>query len=225
MTPIALAVRSGNAPADQPPRVFTQEFTVGRHPSSGIVVANSSIVSGTHLRVVPTPQGWQIHLVSRTNGMLVDGAPNRGPVLVARPVRVQLSNASGPTFLFIPQPAGPAATAPGAPAGAARGGAPADALGALAPHPVGDVAVVVRDAGHALLQFGRTAVALDRSAGDIGCLTRDPGDAVLRIAGVTGIGRGGHAAPDGGDAGLALRRTTGRARAGALNVAAHRGHQ
>ena len=43
MTPIALAVRSGNAPADQPPRVFTQEFTVGRHPSSGIVVANSSI--------------------------------------------------------------------------------------------------------------------------------------------------------------------------------------
>ena len=119
MTPIALAVRSGNAPADQPPRVFTQEFTVGRHPSSGIVVANSSIVSGTHLRVVPTPQGWQIHLVSRTNGMLVDGAPNRGPVLVARPVRVQLSNASGPTFLFIPQPAGPAATAPGAPAGAA----------------------------------------------------------------------------------------------------------
>ena len=108
MTPIALAVRSGNAPADQPPRVFTQEFTVGRHPSSGIVVANSSIVSGTHLRVVPTPQGWQIHLVSRTNGMLVDGAPNRGPVLVARPVRVQLSNASGPTFLFIPQPAGPA---------------------------------------------------------------------------------------------------------------------
>ena len=112
MTPIALAVRSGNAPADQPPRVFTQEFTVGRHPNSGIVVANSSIVSGTHLRVVPTPQGWQIHLVSRTNGMLVDGAPNRGPVLVARPVRVQLSNASGPTFLFIPQPAGPAA-APG----------------------------------------------------------------------------------------------------------------
>ena len=119
MTPIALAVRSGNAPADQPPRVFTQEFTVGRHPSSGIVVANSSIVSGTHLRVVPTPQGWQIHLVSRTNGMLVDGAPSRGPVLVSRPVRVQLSNASGPTFLFIPQPAGPAATAPGAPAGAA----------------------------------------------------------------------------------------------------------
>ena len=44
MTPIALAVRSGNAPADQPPRVFTQEFTVGRHPSSGIVVENSSIV-------------------------------------------------------------------------------------------------------------------------------------------------------------------------------------
>lgn len=118
MTPIALAVRSGNAPADQPPRVFTQEFTVGRHPNSGIVVANSSIVSGTHLRVVPTPQGWQIHLVSRTNGMLVDGAPSRGPVLVSRPVRVQLSNASGPTFLFIPQPAGPAA-APGAPAGAA----------------------------------------------------------------------------------------------------------
>ena len=57
MTPIALAVRSGNAPADQPPRVFTQEFTVGRHPSSGIVVENSSIVSGTHLRIVPTPQG------------------------------------------------------------------------------------------------------------------------------------------------------------------------
>ena len=42
VTPIALAVRSGNAPADQPPRVFTQEFTVGRHPNSGIVVANSS---------------------------------------------------------------------------------------------------------------------------------------------------------------------------------------
>ena len=39
-------------------------------------------------------------------------------MLVSRPVRVQLSNASGPTFLFIPQPAGPAA-APGAPAGAA----------------------------------------------------------------------------------------------------------
>ena len=83
MTPIALAVRSGNAPADQPPRVFTQEFTVGRHPNSGIVVANSSIVSGTHLRVVPTPQGWQIHLVSRTNGMLVDDAPSHGPVLVS----------------------------------------------------------------------------------------------------------------------------------------------
>ena len=108
-TPIAVVLN--RVPADQPPRVFTQEFTVGRHPSSGIVVANSSIVSGTHLRVVPTPQGWQIHLVSRTNGMLVDGAPNRGPVLVARPVRVQLSNASGPTFLFIPQPAGPAACA------------------------------------------------------------------------------------------------------------------
>ena len=119
MTPIALAVRSGNAPADQPPRVFTQEFTVGRHPSSGIVVENSSIVSGTHLRVVPTPQGWQIHLVSHTNGMLVDGAPNSGPVPVTRPVRVQLSNASGPTFLFVPQPVGPAGTGPTAPAGAA----------------------------------------------------------------------------------------------------------
>ena len=58
MTPIALAVRSGNAPADQPPRVFTQEFTVGRQPSSGHVVANSSLASGTHLRVVSMPQGW-----------------------------------------------------------------------------------------------------------------------------------------------------------------------
>ena len=104
MPTTAITVRPANAPANQPPLVFEREFTVGRRPGSGIVVENTTIVSGTHLRVRPTDQGWLIELVSQTNGMLVDGVDTRGPVLVTRPVRVQLSNASGPVFTFVPQP-------------------------------------------------------------------------------------------------------------------------
>nr|WP_250649177.1 MULTISPECIES: ATP-binding cassette domain-containing protein [unclassified Actinomyces] len=110
----AITVRPANAPAGQPPLVFDREFTVGRRPGNGIVIENTTIVSGTHLRVRPTDQGWLIELVSQTNGMLVDGVDTRGPVLVTHPVRVQLANASGPVLVFVPQPA--VAPASGAPA-------------------------------------------------------------------------------------------------------------
>ena len=116
-------VRPANAPAGEAPREFNAEFTIGRHPSSDIVVANSTIVSGTHLKVTPLSNGWQLQLVSRTNGMLVDGVHTAGPVLITQPMRVQLSNASGPTFMLIPQT--PAPHAPGSSAAPAQVSRPA----------------------------------------------------------------------------------------------------
>ena len=116
-------VRPANAPAGEAPREFNAEFTIGRHPSSDIVVANSTIVSGTHLKVTPLSNGWQLQLVSRTNGMLVDGVHTAGPVLITQPMRVQLSNASGPTFMLIPQT--PAPHAPGGSAAPAQVSRPA----------------------------------------------------------------------------------------------------
>lgn len=60
MTPSMIMVRPANAPAGEAPREFNAEFTIGRHPSSDIVVANSTIVSGTHLKVTPLSNGWQL---------------------------------------------------------------------------------------------------------------------------------------------------------------------
>ncbi|WP_243856546.1 MULTISPECIES: ATP-binding cassette domain-containing protein [Actinomyces] len=117
MPTTAISVRPANAPVGQQPLVFDREFTVGRRPGNGIVINNTTIVSGTHLRVRPTDQGWLIELVSQTNGMLVDGVDTRGPVLVTQPVRVQLANASGPVLVFVPQPAAAAAGPTPSPAG------------------------------------------------------------------------------------------------------------
>ncbi|MDU0347507.1 FHA domain-containing protein, partial [Actinomyces sp. MRS3W] len=132
MPPTALAVRLTNAPAYEQPRVFTSAFIVGRRPTCDVVVSTSNAVSGEHLRVSPTPEGWVIECISRTNGMLVDGQDTRR-ALVTGPTRVYLANSSGPGVDFIPTAVPDAGPAP-AP-GAASGGAPAAPAGAPQPQP------------------------------------------------------------------------------------------
>ncbi|WP_187271413.1 FHA domain-containing protein, partial [Actinomyces ruminicola] len=113
MPPTALAVRLTNAPAYEQPRIFTAAFTVGRRPTCDVVVSTSNVVSGEHLRITPTPEGWLVECVSRTNGMLVAGQDTRR-ALVTGPTRVYLANSSGPGIDLVPTaPAGaPPASAP-----------------------------------------------------------------------------------------------------------------
>lgn len=121
MPPSALAVRLANAPAYEHPRVFTTAFTVGRRPTCDVVISSSNAVSGEHLRVTPTAEGWVVECVSRTNGMIVNGQDLRRALITA-PARVYLANVSGPGIDFTPtaapvapgapQPPGPGAAAP-----------------------------------------------------------------------------------------------------------------
>lgn len=101
MSSTALAVRLANAPAYEQPRVFTEAFTVGRRPTCDVVIATSNAVSGEHLRVHPSPQGWVVECVSRTNGMIVNGRDVR-QALINGPARVYLANVSGPGVDFTP---------------------------------------------------------------------------------------------------------------------------
>jgi len=122
----ALAVRLTNAPAYEQPRVFTAAFTVGRRPTCDVVVSTSNVVSGEHLRVTPTPEGWVVECISRTNGMVVAGQDTRR-ALIAGPTRVYLANSSGPGIDFMPTT--PTASAPASASGAAPTSMPASASG------------------------------------------------------------------------------------------------
>ncbi|SDN19876.1 ATP-binding cassette domain-containing protein [Actinomyces ruminicola] len=127
MPTTALAVRLTNAPAYEQPRVFTAAFTVGRRPTCDVVVSTSNVVSGEHLRVTPTPEGWVIECISRTNGMVVAGQDTRR-ALITGPTRVYLANSSGPGIDFMPTT--PTASAPASASGAAPTPMPASASGA-----------------------------------------------------------------------------------------------
>ncbi|SDN21945.1 ABC-type multidrug transport system, ATPase component [Actinomyces ruminicola] len=143
MPTTALAVRLTNAPAYEQPRVFTAAFTVGRRPTCDVVVSTSNVVSGEHLRVTPTPEGWVVECISRTNGMVVAGQDTRR-ALIAGPTRVYLANSSGPGIDFMPTtptasaPASASGTAPAAPASKTQQYAPvAYGYQTPAPAPVG----------------------------------------------------------------------------------------
>ncbi|WP_415504931.1 FHA domain-containing protein, partial [Actinomyces slackii] len=138
MVPTALVVRLLSAQASSEPQTFTEAFTVGRAPDSGVQIIHP-LVSRTHLRLTPTPTGWQVTCHGR-NGMLVNGAVTREALITAG-TRIQLGDASGPALGLTPIASQAPAQAPQsmAPQGMAPQGAPMPGPVALGPSPASSV--------------------------------------------------------------------------------------
>jgi len=63
--------------------VLAAEMSLGRDPSNGIVLGDSS-VSARHALIQQTRQGWRISDLGSTNGTLVNGRPLEGRAAVLR---------------------------------------------------------------------------------------------------------------------------------------------
>jgi hypothetical protein len=72
-------------PDDRPDSVYPlldAEYTIGRAPDNGIVIADGS-VSATHARIERTPEGFAIEDLQSRNGTFVNGEKLEGKRLLA----------------------------------------------------------------------------------------------------------------------------------------------